>query len=361
MSEIRFTTGCRIEPDPLGMAHLSAVQPLEAATDAPDEFIVPYYRELYDASFKRVKVPVIGKPIKNQRGIPSCVGESTAYQKAATENEEMSGRDAYRLAKRKEQPIDLLSWGTSIWCAMDAQIDTGVATERIVPDSSNSPLEAYVSVNDVTPEVVADRAKHKSLRAYFVNRNEIVSTLWSTQLPVVTSSRWYSGDNYMAGGIMRGSSGEDVGGHAFCVIGVVRRMVDGVSTRCLAVLNSWSEAWGDLGCFYIPLNSSLTRLGNGYVSVDIETSLADVLARYNGKLVKAAGDADCYKIENGMKRLIPDEKVWFSMGFQFGDEMDITASDLDLVPEGTPVNILEAPARSRELVRQIFQLAESKK
>ena len=336
------------------MASLATVQSL-SVVDVPDEFIVPYYRELFDERFIRRQQSVTGKPIKNQRGVPSCVGESTAYAKAADEKVEISGRDGYRLAKRKENPIDLLSWGTSIWCALDAQMDTGVASEKAVPDISDKPLSVYVGIGDVTDAVVADRAKHKTSRTYYVPRTEMVSTLWKTQRPIVTSCRWYSGDNFMAGGIMIGASGNDVGGHAFCAIGVVRRNVDGISTRCLAVLNSWSEAWGDGGVFYIPLNSTFNRLGNGYISVDIGGSLADILAKYDGRLVKVYGDPKIWKIENGSKRHIPSEREFFSFGFIFGDEIDITTDELDLIPTGLPMATIEADPKMAERFRQIAQ------
>ena len=355
--DIKPVTGCQITPPPPGMAPFSSVEFLGASNDVagvpePDQFIVPYYRDLFDADFKRVKTAVAGKPIKNQRGIPSCVGESTAYQKAADEGEEMSGRDGYRLAKRKEDPIDLLSWGTGIWQALDAQVDTGIATSKMVPDISDRPLAEYVSVADVTPEVVADRAKHKTARAYFVERTEISATLWKTQRPVVTSSRWYSADNQMPNATMVGPSGNDVGGHAFCVIGVVRRG----GLRCLAVLNSWTEFWGDGGCFYIPLNGpGFLRLGNGYLSVDVAANVADILARYNGKIVKTAGDPAVWKIEAGRKRHIPDERVFWAMGLLFGEEQDISASDLGLIERGVDVGIGETDPRMQERVRQIGQ------
>ncbi len=356
MPDIQFTTGCRIEPPSPSMAPLGAVLGLDAA-GVPDQFIVPYYRDLFDADFKRIKTPVAGKPIKNQRAIPSCVGESTSYQKAASEGVEMSGRDAYRGAKTKENPIDLLSWGTGFWQALDFQVESGIATVKIVPDASERPLAEYVSMDDVTPAVVADRAEHKTKRAYYVDRTEIEATLWTTKLPVVTSCRWFSGDNQMPNAIMLGPSGTDVGGHAFCIIGIVRRIVVGLgNVRCFAVLNSWSEYWGDEGVFYIPLTSAgFNRLGNGYVSVDIDSDLADVLAKYDGKIVKVQDDPRIWKITGGKKRHIPNERVFFPLGYLFGDEQDITAGALALMPEGDPITTAEADPRMTERFRQIAQ------
>lgn len=342
-----IATGCLIEPPP---PHLQAVEAiLGAAGDVPDEFIVPFFRPLFDATFKRAGSAL---RIKNQRGIPSCVGESLSYQKAADEGVEMSGRDNYRLAKRKDGTGDPTSWGTSIWAGLDAQVDWGIAEEAVVPDISDRPIAEYVSLADVTPAVEANRAKHKSKRGYFVPRTEIVATLWQTQRPVVTSCVWYTNDNAIGpSGVMGMPSGTSVGGHAFCVVGVVRR--GGV--RCLAVLNSWSEAWGDKGVFYIPLDGVLNRLGNGYVSVDMEASLADVLAKFAGKIVKVKGDPRLWSIEGGKRRHFENEAAWWAHGKLFvGTEVfDIGAAELEVIPEGEKLTWANAKdAHLKELVRE---------
>lgn len=343
-----FATGCVIEPVPSGVPHLDVFLGA-SSSELPDNFVVSAYRNAFDENFN----PIPGKfKVKSQLAIPSCVGESTAYAKAADEGVEISGRDAYRLAKRKDGTNNVLSWGTSIAAALDAQIDSGVASVSTVPDNTDQSLEKYVSIDDVDADVVADRAKHKTKNYFFVNRNEILATVYRVDRPLVTSSQWYQSDNGMAGNTMRAPMGQSLGGHAFCVIGWRTR--NGVKQAI--VPNSFSDKWGDNGFFYIPFDGTEMRLGNGYVSVDVPSVLLDVLKKFDGKNVQVMGDPRIWRIEGGVKRHYSDEIVWWSFGNLFGYETyDISFSDLELIPVGKPMDIEQAPWHNRELIRQIRQ------
>jgi len=356
--EIQYATGCLLAPAPL---YIASVESLLGDVALPDNFIVPYYRKYFvdeNGNYLDPSDPRwgFGFPIKNQRAIPSCVGESTSYAKAADEGQEMSGRDAYRLAKRKDGSTDPTSWGTTIWAAIDAQIDTGIASTISVPDTSDESVAAYVSLDDVDTVVENDRAGNKALRGYIVDRALLLQTIFQTEKPVVTSTMWWDGDHDLKpGGLLPAPAGNQQGGHAVCWIGFIT-----VGGRKLAVVpNSWSAAWGNLrGFFLVDVADAnvMNRFGTGYVSVDIAADLADVLTKYDKKNVQVAGDARIYHIEGGKAHHFANEIVFWAFGFLFGqDVVSISADELAAVPIGDDMDITKAPARTTELVRQIRQ------
>lgn len=347
--DMQRPTGCRLEPPAPGLPHVRQILGDPGSVVIPDQFIISAYRHAFDADFNPVPNAV---HIKDQGQHPSCVGQAVSRQKEAMEGMEMSARDVYRLAKHADG-TDPLSWGTSISVAQSVLEKTGVAEESIVPEPpSEQPLADYVSLADVTQAITDNRATHKAKSDYAVPRNLIEQTLFQTDMPVVTSCEWYSADNDMPNAVMHMPTGTDVGGHAFCICGVVRRPVG----RCLVVFQSWGPDWGDHGFFYIPLADVINRLGNGYVSVDIAMDLAQVLAKYSGMNVKLENASGIYKVDNGTLRHYPDEITWWAMGNLFGfDTHNILPAELILIPVGKDMSIDEAPWRTRELVRQIRQ------
>lgn len=322
---------------------------LGAEGPLPEQFIVPAFRPWFDDQFNVIQEKVA---IKDQGSKPSCVGQSTAYQKGAAEGVEMSARDIYRRAKRLDGTGDPLSYGTSLAAGQDAVV-LGAAEERLVPEIASMNLGQYVSIEDVSQEVANNRSERKGETYYFVPRTVLQATLFSTELPVVTSCSWHQGDNAIgADGMMGMASGNVIAGHAFVCIGWVKRQ----GAPCLVMVNSWGKFWGHHGLFFVPLKDVINRLGNGYVGVDVKPKLADILKKYSGLNVKVPTDPRVYRIAGGVKRHYADEIVFWAHGNLFGhDVFDISKADLALVPKGPPMDINEAPYRTRELVRQIRQ------
>lgn len=344
--------GCVLEPEPAGMP---SIGPLLGAAELPEQYIVPSWRDCFTENFAVIPEKVTPR-ILNQEQIDSCVGHATSVQKSAQEGSLISPRDIFRLAKRLDgYPLE--TFGTTLSAAQDALMDPGAAEDSLIPRNPSMGRPAYLSLSDVTPEVEANRAKHKAKQPYFVPRTILRETMLAYGFPLVVSSAWYPQDNAIgSSGIMGLPSSSSWQGHAYACIGWVLRQV-GLNTKpCLVMVNSWGPNWGHHGLFFIPLDGTENRLSNAHISVDVEPSLASVLAQFSGRNVRVMGAPDHWKIEGGKRRKYPDEIVWWAQGNLFGiDVYEIDAEDLSVVPIGPPMTIDEAPFATRELVRQIRQ------
>lgn len=317
----------------------------------PEQFVVPAFRGWFDTSFQVIPGNVA---VTDQGPIPSCVGHATAHQKSAQERVRISPRDIYRQAKRLDGTNDPTSYGTSFAAAQDVLTKNGAAEEKLVPDLPNVPLADYVSLTDVSEVVTWNRGEHKGKSSFFVQRTLLRQTLLQTEQPIVTGCQWYAQDNGIGtDGIMRLPAGTVIAGHAFACIGWVIR--PGVG-ECLVMVNSFGKGWGHHGLFFVPTADVLNRLYEGYVAVDIGITLAELLRRYDGKNVMVPGTPDIYRCELGVLRKWPDEITWWAFGNLFGfDVYEIPSAEFDAIPKGIPMDIKDAPFRTRELVRQIRQ------
>lgn len=340
--------GCVLRPAKAGLEIGSILSVAEG--DLPENYVVPAYRDLFDAGFRPVPAK-LAEFIRNQNGIPSCVGHATANQKGAQEGVRMSPRDIYRLAKLIDGFGDPLSWGTTLSAAQDAMVEPGTASEDLVPDLPHASRAQYVSQDDVSDAVRADRKTHKALKNYFVPRTDFRRTLFQTGFPVVTSCGWHESDDAIgASGIMGMPTGAYRGGHAFACIGW-RTLSSGVA---LIMVNHFGSGWGDNGLFYVPFADAFNRLTSGYVSVDIDAKLAELLMTWNERNVKSPDSPKVYRIQYGVKRQYENEIVFFAFGQLFStDVWEITSADLAAIPEGRAMDISDAPFRTRELVREM--------
>lgn len=319
----------------------------------PRQFIVPYRRDCFDEYFETIG-PVAKGKIRDQGPIDSCTAHGTSVQKSAQEGVEISPRDIWRVGK----PHDwrgVASWGAPINAMQDGLVSDGAAEAALVDGNTSMGREKY------TTEVATDaqkenRAKHKGRDPYYIERNLILETLWQLQIPIVTGSMWYRQDNAMAGAIMRAATTEEVGGHSYAAIGKVVRRVDGKDVDCIVMENSFGASWGDNGFFYVPLDGTERRLFEGYITLDVDENLSDILTRYAGKKVRAPGQAEHYLIEGGKKRHYADAFAWFAFGNLFGYNVyEIAPDELEAIPSGPEITIDQASFEGRELVRQIRQ------
>lgn len=352
--------GCNLTAPP---ADLQSIEILLGAGELPEQYIVPAWRDCFrkqvgtdiNGVTKEYLEPIpekIRPRILDQGALDSCVGHATSVQKSAQEGVLISPREIFRLAKRLDG-YSLEAFGTSLWAAQDALIRPGAAEDSMVDRNPLMGRAKYLSLDDVTPAVEGNRAAHRSKRAYTVPRNLLKETFFQTGFPIVLSSPWYAQDNAIgADGIMRLPQTTDWLGHAYASIGWLNLLVAGVWRQAYPIVNSFGSNWGANGMFYVPIDGTQNRLGNGYVAIDIDTTLADVLARYTGKNVRSG--IDHWKIEAGTRRKYQNELVWWAHGNLFGYEvLDIAPNELELIPLGAEMKIEDAPWEKRELIRQI--------
>jgi len=342
--------GCIIEPPMLGASNVEIVL---GTNPLPEEFIVSSWRNCFDAIFHDIPA-MLAERIEKQAD-DDCVGRGFAVQKSAQEKKKISARDIFRIAKTLDG-YGINSYGTTLAAGADAVVG-GVAEEELVPSDRTMPRAQYVSQADVTPEVIANRAKHKGRSPFSVPRTVIQRALFELDLPLVTSSMWYQQDNDIGpDGLMAMPVGSPVAGHAFTCIGWVMRMVGPDFLPCLVMVTKFGPDWGHNGIFFVPLRDVVNRLTNAHVVLDMPLDLASILAQYNGRDVLVMGSPEHWLIENGKRRKYPDEIVWWAHGKLFGiDVFEIDPDDLLAIPEGPPMSIDDAPFKNRELIRQIRQ------
>lgn len=353
--------GCVLSPD----QSTPSVEPHLVGGPLPEQFIVPAWRGCFDADFKPIPDKIKAR-ILDQGQQPSCVGHGTTVQKSAQEftPEELqsmlkliSPRDIFRLAKKYDGQPD--TWGTSLGAAQDGLVNDGAAEDTLVNRDPNMPQDVYRKEADLTPAVIENRKKHKGRSPFQVPRTLIRQTGVQYLLPIVTSLMWYAQDNRIgADGIMRMPTTSAVAGHCIAWIGYifVIDMTSGspVRVRVDVFVNSFGPSWGACGLFYVPEDGTINRFNNGYVTLDMPSDVAAIVAKYEGKDVIVAGKPEIYRIEGGKKRHYPNEIVWWASGRLFGvDIVNIDGVELDVLPVGAEVTIDEAPFKTRELVRQI--------
>lgn len=350
-------TGLRLVPEPTRARSIGPLLALASDENLPEQYVVPMIRHWFDADFKPVPSKVWTLPdgsplVVNQAWLDRCVGEAFALQKTSHEGEQISALDTWFLTKKidEAQGYPLEAYGASAWAGAEA-IAAGAASEKACPSPIAGKTRAkMLDGSHITTAVLEDRKLHKGRTPYFVPRDMIRRTLIQTEHPVPTSCRWYSADNEIgrngADPRMGPASGSDAGGHMFTIAGWMRWQ----GQTCLLVLNSWSKDWGWYGMFLIPLAGAFNRLGNGYVHVDIEPSVAELLAKYDGKDVRLGPDH--YRCELGVIRKYPNELVWFTWLKKFGyDTFDITAAELAAIPRGSDMPL----GPYAEFIRQTLQ------
>lgn len=318
---------------------LGSVMPLGG--DLPENFIVSAYRHLFDENFRPIP-EVIRANIRTQYH-DSCTGEGLAYQNSNFDRK-LSARDCFRQAKRLDG-FGVDSYGSTLNASQDAYMN-GVATEETVAQPGpEMDRDEYVSLDDVTDEVVSDRQKSKSY--YSVGRDQFRQAMLSTDKPVQTSYLYHTGDREMRtnGGVMDMASGSVITGHC-------QTMFGWIGDRNI-FFQSWGPDWGANGLMYVP-QEVMVRFGMGKVTIDLPKDLGRLLRQYDGKDVVI--DGDFYRCEYAVLRKYPDEITWWAFGNVFGvDVYEIPRADFDAIPKGRDMSIADSPLKTRELVRQIRQ------
>jgi len=335
--------GCILEP---GQTDLPSIESLLGAAPLPQSFIVPAWRECFDENFNFIPEKIHPR-IRNQSPQDSCVGHGMAVSKSAQEGVEVSERDIFTGAKKRDG--DPRGFGTTISAAQKALIEEGVAERSLVDPNPNVPPEYYRDrASYSTPEVIENRKLHKGLSPHYVPRELMRQTIFQFQIPLVTSCMWYEQDMDMPSGIMEMPHSNPIFGHCFAYIGWIK------SNEIMP--NSFGIEFGKDGLFLVPQNGVINRLNGAQITIDMPVDLVAILKKYNGLDVRVPGEAGHYRIEKGQKRQYPDEITWWAHGRLFGINVyDIAKNDFDAIPEGPKVSIDEAPFATRELTRQVRQ------
>lgn len=337
-------------PDPYDERDYPITAILKEDVPLPDQYIVPFYRHWFDKDFKPIPTE-IAKGIKQQWGRGSCVSQTASGQKAAQENKKLSARFHHAYCKK----IDgLPGEGTYLRTGQQVDVDYGISEEDKYPEPGpEMSYQEYINVDLIPADVRKNAEGHKSQSYWSVTRDfsAYMQALYQMETPIMSGSPWYESDNKTKG-LWQAPSGRNVGGHAFQVIGWVRRN----NQQVLVVPNSWGPYWGENGLFYIP-QDLMNRLYQAWMTVDVPSDVAKIIAKYAGKNIKAEDKPDIFYVSEGEKHKYPDELVWWSNGNMFaGGFVIATQEEINLIPAGKDVEFNYKHSWGADQVKEMLSL-----
>jgi len=278
--------------------------------------------------------------IKHQKRTNTCVWQSYAVSREATEGAPLSPKSLVRYAITRGYIRG--NGFSTLREGQKAGIEFGVAEESLLDNSISSWRDyAWGGLSDRVKE---NAYKHKG-KSYFSvrSKNETLKAL-DDGIPIHTGFTWRSSYN-MSGGlrapyVLPIGRGYVIGGHAFTLIGY------DLDKGLYKFQNSCGEGYGEKGCFYVRMDVWHRISPQGYVTVDMDDmTIAEFLKSYEGKEVKIKENPAIYKIENGKLRAFTDPLTFHAHGGSFEPESyTLVASKLlDMLEDGEPMMAHESP------------------
>ena len=268
-----------------------------------------------------------------------CVGEGGAYEASATENfEQGSGAFVFACAKRWSR-ASISAFGTSLLAGCMARLQYGVCRRELY-EYKMFRRDWYANFANIPEVAFKDAEKHKCGSVWeldvpwgFTKFESIVATLYHLKDKKVLIG---TGNN----------------AHRITVIGYSKEK------DSLICADTYGTKTYDNGTRYVSRYEAGT-LFTPYFVLDLERSLAEILVKYNSKVVKLVDSADCYYVSNGTKHLIPSELEAWSNGFLLApfDEgkltEEIARKDFDKIPLGEDVKF--EGGKYEWIVRRIYE------
>jgi hypothetical protein len=231
----------------------------------------------------------------------------------------------------------------------------GVCEKGQLPDynSTNLTWEDYSSYNLINDNVLLNASKHKTKSYWFVaNHNEALKAM-DERHPVRFGVGWKTSMN-LAGGfsipwLLNFLSGILVGGHAIFAFDW------DIGKRQFKCQNSYGKTYGDNGCMYISFidfDREVSKYGCT-ANLDLDKNIAQWLLANNGKCIKELNSPRIFFIENGKKRLFPDELTFWSFGFRLSDILTDDENLLPQVPESDA--FLFAQGKDAERLKEVIR------
>jgi len=287
-----------------------------------------------------------------------CVGCSGSYGSEATEKR--VGAFAYLFAMAKKLVGEYASWGISILSMCKARVTYGICKKELW-DYQTGRRNYFANWNNIPTAAHADAAQHKGASFW-----EVDTPLTWSRFDAIRAYLWKLKDQKIL--VHTGNNG-----HAITVIGYIANSTDSDLmakfpkitqiamhsgyTDVLVCKDSYGDRTYQEGYRFITRAEART-LFTPYVILDIERSLAELLVAYNNKAIKLEGNADCYLVKNGQKRLLNNEAIAWANGITFMPEADICTlaeDEFNRIPIGKPMEFYEG-AYNKFVIRILEKL-----
>jgi len=289
--------------------------------------------------------------IKNQARINNCVYQSTIGAKEIDEGVELSVKSITIYAKIKR----LLSgdgW-SSTENGEKALRDFGACLEKDLPSNEEVGWERYSDTRQLTPALMEKAKEYRSQTFWSVMSEGAKLKLLDEKKPIKIAIDWFTGFNqgggFKAPWIISKKVGVSVGGwHQFYAFEYNLNYYGQKVYKCA---NSYSELWGDKGCFYVTFDYLRNNSHTATANLDIDRPVADIITQYAQMNVQGSKDKAIYHISMGKKRVYPDWRTFVAWDGYSNWFVTIPQEDLDKVPTGEPMQFDSAPRR--DLVENI--------
>jgi len=265
----------------------------------------------------------------NQDWTDFCVGCSGAYAKEASELKgQMSWVGAYALACRYIGYVP--PYGMSIINMMKARIQYGIPEEKFYPFNSRKRKSEMANWKNLPPEAIENAYSHRD-KSFFV--------LYSPR-------GWDRFDTFRAFmNKLRDKKiivNTGVDGHAVSLAEQKRfgdeRRIGGPDSYGLKDVKYRLGISVD-GMRYFN-RAEINQFFNGYIGLDMDRTLAELLNKYDGKAVKVEGNPQCWLIKDGKRRDLKNEATAWAYNTLLFDPHNVSTleeAELRMIPEGSPV------------------------
>lgn len=314
--------------------------------DEPDErdFDIEHlggWGKPYEPKHKRQELKTLS--VKDQKGLYTCVMNATTVTKEIDEKVVSSVRSLVTKMSRK----GLCGYkGLSGLRNNQKMIkDWGLQTEKDIPDVDKNNWNKYIGVK--LDDIKA--GEHKSKTYWKVTKRDDILKLLDEGRPLVSGIDWYSGWNRYSlppNGVISGYSGYYIGGHAIALIGYD---MDLEGQKVYIFQNSFNGSYGvktdvnpNGGIFYIDMDFADRALFPSWANLDVDKDIGKLLTTLSYKNIMVDGTNAVYMVYAGKKHVYKDMDTYVlyntSEKVTFGNILKVSQSDMDLIPEGDPMN-----------------------
>lgn len=298
---------------------------------------------------------VIGKfTFINQLSTDFCVGCGKAYFKQLTEHLLMSWAGAYAMGCRALGYIP--KFGISILQVMKGAVKFGVPEEKFWKYKSYNGLPKtgrnyFANWRNMPQETLDNAEKHKDESFFEIS----YQYGWDKfDLFRFYLAKFYKEDKKIV--IQTGTDGHNVTLIGQKTVSGELKLV-GIDSYGKRSINYRIGRSID-GLRYFNRQEA-NQLFTGYIAFDMPRSLAEILVKYDMKVVKTEDNPDCFLIREGEKHSLVDEETAWSNGFLLAPDKNdklteiITPADLADIPLGKPLEFINGV--NEFIVRRIYE------
>lgn len=279
----------------------------------------------------------------DQKDNDMCVGFGSAYEADATEEfegESGQGSGAYVFAMAKKwSGASLNAFGTSLLAGAMARVTYGICSKEKY-EYKRGRRNWFANWNNIPKEAHKEAEGHKAGSAWKLD----IPWGW-TKFDAILATLWHFREKKVLIG-----TGDKA--HRRTIIGYDK------TRDCLINCDTYGTRTYENGWQYINKMRART-LFTPYFVLDMERSLAEILVKYNDKVVKTRYAKECYLIKDSKKCYIPDEDIANSHGHLLAPYDDgklteiIKQEDLDMIPKGD--NLEFKGGKNEFIIKRIYE------